>query len=54
MTDAPDTTIDFASAARYLKIARIAHNTGDEAQFIAARKMVAVALGLPDPTPPRK
>lgn len=36
--------VDFAAAEEFLRAARVARMTGRETEFIAARKMVAVAL----------
>jgi hypothetical protein len=41
-----ETPIDFDSAARFLQIARAAHDAGDETKFRAARKLIAVALQI--------
>lgn len=43
-----DLKIDFDAADAFLKIARDAFLKGDKTQFIAARKLVAVALHLND------
>lgn len=48
-----DEPVDFDGAERFLKVAREAHEEGDQPRFIAARKLVAVALGLREIPPPR-
>lgn len=42
-------TYDFDGAEKYLKIARSAHEAGDANTFVAAIKLVTVALCIPDP-----
>lgn len=44
---------DFQAAETYLKMARDAHEKGDDGLFIAARKLVMVALGISDAPPSR-
>lgn len=44
----PEEHIDFDSAAMFLEQAKTAHRTGDEKSCLAARKLVAIALGLTD------
>lgn len=39
---------DFDAAEIHLRAARIAHDDGDDVRFIAARKLVMVALGVLD------
>lgn len=55
MNTATDTTveIDFDGAALFLQKAREAMATGDIKQFVACRKLVAVALGMFDGPVPR-
>lgn len=43
--------VDFDAAARFLQTAREAHEAGNDARFIAARKLVLVALGIDDAPP---
>lgn len=52
MSEQPETTVDFEAAEMFLHQARDAAARGDAQQSFAARKMVALALGLTDgPTP---
>lgn len=49
MVQTTDTeSVDIDAAETFLKAARAAHEAGDAAMFIAARKLVTVALGLSD------
>lgn len=44
MSERDNDAIDFNAAEMFLRSARAAHAAGQDADFIAARKMVAVAL----------
>lgn len=44
-------SVNFDAAARFLQNAREAYETGNDARFIAARKLVLVALGIDDAPP---
>jgi hypothetical protein len=46
-----DSGIDFEAAETYLQQARKAHGEGDRSLFVAARKLVTLALGLGDQPP---
>lgn len=45
---------DFQAAEMYLSLARDAYDTGDQNKFIAARKLIMVALGITDALPSRR
>jgi len=47
MSDEPE-FVDFDSAEAFLKIAREAHESGDRQRYMAARRLIAVALDLTD------
>jgi len=49
----PSEPIDFSAAAGFLELARNAHAARDLAGFIAARKMVAIALMVEPEAPPQ-
>lgn len=53
MANEDDDRIDFDAAERYLRAAREAHEVGDHVEFVAARKLVAVALHLIESPAPR-
>lgn len=53
MSDQDDDHIDFDAAERYLRTAREAHEAGDHPKFVAARKLVAVALHLTESPMPK-
>lgn len=46
--------MDFDAAETFLKRMRAAHEGGDTATAIACRKMIMVALEIPEPYDPRR
>lgn len=46
--------VNFDAAETYLRLARVAHALGNTAEFIAARKLVMVALRVEDVAPARR
>lgn len=46
LVETQDAEVDFAAAETFLKQAREAYEDGDRTRFIAARKLVAIALRI--------